>query len=62
MELTPAEAEVARLLAQGYRPAEIAELRFVAVATVRTQIKALRKRLGARTTVQAVVMALAKGA
>ncbi|MGF1623681.1 MAG: helix-turn-helix transcriptional regulator, partial [Alphaproteobacteria bacterium] len=37
--LTPAEAEIAGLMAQGSRPAAIAELRGTSVQTVRSQVK-----------------------
>ena len=40
-DLTPAETEVAVLLAQGLAPAEIAERRSIALNTVRNQIKGL---------------------
>jgi DNA-binding CsgD family transcriptional regulator len=46
-DLTPAETEVAVLLAQGLAPAQIAERRAVSVETVRNQIKALLEKTGA---------------
>jgi DNA-binding CsgD family transcriptional regulator len=46
-DLTPAETEVAILLAQGLAPAQIAEQRTVSIDTVRNQIKALLQKTGA---------------
>jgi DNA-binding CsgD family transcriptional regulator len=47
-DLTPAETEVAILLAQGFAPAQIAERRAVSIETVRNQIKALLQKTGTR--------------
>ena len=46
-DLTPAETEVAVLLAQGLAPAQIAARRAVSIDTVRNQIKALLQKTGA---------------
>jgi DNA-binding CsgD family transcriptional regulator len=45
--LTPAEGEVAVLLAEGLSPADIADRRAVSLDTVRNQIKALLQKTGA---------------
>lgn len=47
--LTEAELEVVALLANGRRPKQIAVLRGVALSTVRSQIKAAKKKTGAAT-------------
>ncbi len=46
--LTPAEAQVLRLLCGGAQPNEIATLQGVAVSTIRTQIVSIRAKTGAR--------------
>ena len=47
--LTDAEREVVRLLADGYAPKQIAFMRGVALATVRSQLKRAKYKTGART-------------
>jgi len=46
--LTPAEARVAVLFAQGLSPLEISEKRQVSLLTVRSQVKTIRQKMGAR--------------
>jgi DNA-binding CsgD family transcriptional regulator len=47
--LTRSEREVVALLADGHRPKQIARLRRVALSTVRSQIKAAKRKTGAHT-------------
>lgn len=47
--LTPAETKVARCLAQGLRPKQIADSNRVLLSTVRTQIGSIRMKTGARS-------------
>jgi DNA-binding CsgD family transcriptional regulator len=46
--LSPTEAQIARALARGESPMEIAERRCVSLATVRTQTQAIYRKLGVR--------------
>ncbi|ESW61104.1 MAG: hypothetical protein Q27BPR15_08305 [Rhodobacter sp. CACIA14H1] len=57
--LTRAETEVLQALAGGLAPADIATLRGVTTETVRSQIKALRMKTGARRQADLVRLALA---
>lgn len=52
--LSPGEAQVAAMLAEGDSPAEIAEERRVTITTVRTQIKAVSLKLGCRRAADVV--------
>ena len=52
--MTEAETEIALQLYAGKSPEEIASARGVSVATVRTQIKSLLTKSGARRQVQLV--------
>jgi DNA-binding CsgD family transcriptional regulator len=47
--LTDAQREIVWLLAEGHRPKEIAWMRDVQISTVRSQIKAAKKKTSART-------------
>jgi DNA-binding CsgD family transcriptional regulator len=60
-ELTPREREVFQLLAEGYNAREIAERLVLSPATVRTHVQNAISRLGARTRVQAIAMAITRG-
>jgi DNA-binding NarL/FixJ family response regulator len=55
--LTPREAEVVGLLAEGLTGEEIAERLFLSPATVRTHIRNAMDRLGARTRAHLVTLA-----
>ena len=46
-DLTPAEADVAARLSQGGSPEDVATQRGVAMATVRTQVQSLKRKIGA---------------
>ena len=51
-ELTEAETAIARLTARGFGAAEIATWRDTSVETVRTQLKSLREKTGARSQME----------
>jgi DNA-binding NarL/FixJ family response regulator len=55
-QLSPQQLRVLRLLATGRRVHEVAEILGVADGTVRSHVKALRHRIGARTQLEAVAM------
>ena len=57
-DLTPREAEVLRLMAEGAGTAEIADRLFISVATVRTHTQNILKKLDAHSQAQAVSLAL----
>jgi DNA-binding NarL/FixJ family response regulator len=59
--LTPREAEVLSLIAQGLTNAEIAERLVLGVETIRTHVSGLLGKLGARDRTQAVVIAFTTG-
>jgi two-component system nitrate/nitrite response regulator NarL len=59
--LTPREHETLRLLAAGTSSARIAAELHISPATVRTHVQAIRRKLGARTRLEAVVIALGRG-
>ncbi len=59
--LTPREAEVLRLIAEGLTNAEIAERLVVSPATVKSHVNHLFAKIGARDRAQAVVYAFANG-
>jgi DNA-binding CsgD family transcriptional regulator len=59
--LTPRQAEVLRLLAQGLDTREIARRLGIAVETARNHIRALFKRLGVHSRLEAVVVARRHG-
>ncbi|MFC7360820.1 helix-turn-helix domain-containing protein [Nocardioides astragali] len=54
--LTPQQLRVLELLAAGHRSGEVADVLGVTVATVRSHVKALRAKLGAKTQLEAVAM------
>jgi DNA-binding NarL/FixJ family response regulator len=54
--LSPQQHRVLELLADGHPVVETAELMGVAVGTVRSHVKALRAKLGARTQLEAVAI------
>ncbi len=56
-ELTAAERSVLAQLMSGHSARQIADNRFVSIETVRSQMKAVRRKLGARTQLQALAIA-----
>jgi DNA-binding CsgD family transcriptional regulator len=59
--LTPREREVFGLLAQGFTAMQIAEQLVLSPLTVRTHIQNAKDRLGARTRMEALTIALKRG-
>jgi DNA-binding CsgD family transcriptional regulator len=59
--LTPRQREVLQLLAQGYETDEIARRLGIALDTARNHIRAVRRRLGARSRLEAVLVGLRLG-
>src|SRR4051794_5073965 len=60
-ELTPREAEVLGLIAEGLTNTEIAERLVVSAATVKSHVNHIFAKIGARDRAQAVVYAYANG-
>jgi DNA-binding NarL/FixJ family response regulator len=60
-ELTPREAEVLGLIAEGLTNGEIAERLVVSAATVKSHVNHIFAKIGARDRAQAVVYAYANG-
>jgi len=60
-ELTPREAEVLTLIAEGLTNTEIAERLVVSAATVKSHVNHIFAKIGARDRAQAVVYAYANG-
>lgn len=54
--LSPQQRRVLELLATGHRASEVGDIMGVARGTVRSHVKALRAKLGARTQLEAVAM------
>lgn len=59
--ITAREREVLRLVADGYSTAEIGRALWITEDTVRTHIKRMLVRLGARTRAHAVAIAFREG-
>lgn len=59
--LTPAEARVAARIAEGHRPAEIADLLGLRVSTVRTHLQHVLEKTGAHSQAQLVRLLLTRG-
>jgi DNA-binding NarL/FixJ family response regulator len=59
--LTTAEREVLALMADGQTNSEIARVRVVSVATVRTQVTRILTKTGSRSRTEAVVLAFRSG-
>ncbi|GAA4788371.1 response regulator transcription factor [Corynebacterium canis] len=60
-DLTPREVEVLRLMAFGYSNTEIAKAHVVSMATVKTHVRHILMKLGARDRVHAVLYAYRTG-
>ena len=60
-KVTPRELEVLALIADGYSTREIAGRLWITEETVRTHVRRLLERLGARTRAQAVAIAYSEG-
>lgn len=61
-ELTPRERDVLQRLAEGRATEEIAAILHVSPHTVRSRVKTLLRKLGARNREHAVAIALTEGA
>lgn len=60
-DVTPAELEVMRLVAQGHKDIAIARRLGVAPVTVRRRAQRFCRKLGARNRAHAIAMAVARG-
>jgi len=60
--LSRTQSEVLQAFARGLSPNEIAELRGTSIRTVRNQLEAARKRLGARSNAHAIAIAIERRA
>jgi DNA-binding CsgD family transcriptional regulator len=58
MSVTPRELEVLRLLAEGNDVNQISDFLELSSETIRTHIKKIQRKLGARNRLQAVAQAL----
>ena len=56
--LTPREREIVKLLAEGLRAEDVAKRLVLSPYTVRTHIRNAKDKLGARTTAQAIAIAI----
>jgi DNA-binding CsgD family transcriptional regulator len=59
--VTPRELEVLALIADGHSTREIAQMLWITDETVRTHVRRLLNRLGARTRAHAVAIAYREG-
>ena len=59
--LTPRETEIVRLISDGHANAEIAELLFIGLGTVKGHVRDILEKLSAADRTQAAVVALRKG-
>jgi len=59
--LTERELEILRLLAEGHRPAEVAQKLFVSIKTVKNHLTSIYSKLGVATGAQAVAEAFRLG-
>lgn len=59
--LTERELEILRLLAEGARPAEVADRLFVSIKTVKNHLTSVYSKLGVQTGAQAVAEAYRRG-
>jgi DNA-binding CsgD family transcriptional regulator len=60
-KVTPRELEVLALIAEGHSTREIARMLWITDETVRTHVRRLLSRLGARTRAHAVAIAYRDG-
>ena len=60
-KVTPRELEVLALIAEGYSTREVARALWITEETVRTHVRRLLDRLGARTRAHAVSIAYCEG-
>ena len=60
-ELTPRQSEVLRMLAAGCSTAQIAEMMNLSIETVRNHIRAVLRKLGAHSRLEAVAIARKRG-
>ena len=58
--LSPREAEVLGLVAEGLTNAEIASTLFLAVSTVKVHVRSVLRKLGLRTRTEAAIYAVTK--
>jgi DNA-binding NarL/FixJ family response regulator len=61
MGLSQRESEILALLSRGLRNQEIADALFLGVNTVKTHVKSLYRKIGARNRAEAVAIAMADG-
>jgi DNA-binding NarL/FixJ family response regulator len=59
--LTDRELEILQLMAQGFRPSEVAEKLFVSVKTVKNHLTSIYAKLGVQTGAQAIAEAFRRG-
>ena len=61
MTLSPTELKIVQMLADGLNSNEVAAKRCREIKTIWTQVRAAKRRNGARTTAQLVAMCLRAG-